>query len=116
MDRGAVISNMETNDKVAAFSTLFYPKVSILDPELHILFQRIKTAAGVADIMSHAFEKYFTRVKTAYIQDRVGEAMLKTCIHYGRLHIMNLKIMRQELILCGPHALQLTALRGEAMK
>ncbi len=83
MDRGAVISNMETNDKVAAFSTLFYPKVSILDPQYTYTVPKSQTAAGVADIMSHAFEKYFTRVKTAYIQDRVGEAMLKTCIHYG---------------------------------
>lgn len=83
MDRGAVISNMETNDKVAAFSTLFYPKVSILDPQYTYSVPKNQTAAGVADIMSHAFEKYFTRVRTAYVQDRVGEAMLKTCIHYG---------------------------------
>ena len=83
MDRGAVISNMGTNDKVAAFSALFYPKVSILDPEYTYTVPKNQTAAGVADIMSHAFEKYFTRVRTAYVQDRVGEAMLKTCIHYG---------------------------------
>ncbi|MEL7570909.1 MAG: iron-containing alcohol dehydrogenase [Eubacteriaceae bacterium] len=83
MDRGAVISNMETNDKVAAFSTLFYPKVSILDPQYTFSVPQNQTAAGVADIMSHAFEKYFTRVRTAYVQDRVGEAMIKTCIHYG---------------------------------
>lgn len=83
MDRGAVISNMETNDKMAVFSSLFYPKVSILDPEYTYSVPKTQTAAGVADIMSHAFEKYFTRVRSAYIQDRVGEAMLKTCIHYG---------------------------------
>jgi len=83
MDRGAVISYMESNDKVAAFSSLFYPKVSILDPEYTYTVPKNQTAAGVADIMSHAFEKYFTRVRGAYVQDRVGEAMLKTCIHYG---------------------------------
>jgi hypothetical protein len=83
MDRGAVISKMDTNDKHAAFSPMFYPKVSILDPEYTYSVPKTQTAAGVADIMSHAFEKYFTRVKSAYIQDRVGEAILKTCIHYG---------------------------------
>lgn len=83
MDRGAVISNPETNDKLAMFSSLFYPKVSILDPEYTYSVPKGQTAAGVADIMSHAFEKYFTRVKGAYLQDRIGEAILQTCIHYG---------------------------------
>ena len=83
MDRGAVISNDETNDKLAMFSALFYPKVSILDPEYTYSVPKNQTAAGVADIMSHAFEKYFTRVRGAYLQDRIAEAILKTCIHYG---------------------------------
>ena len=33
--------------------------------------------------MSHTMETYFNRTKGAYLQDRVAEAILKTCIHYG---------------------------------
>ncbi len=83
MDRFAVISNMDTNDKVGAFSPLFYPRVSILDPEYTFTVPKNQTAAGVADIMSHIFEHYFHQVKGAYIQDRLSEGLLKTCIHYG---------------------------------
>lgn len=35
--------------------------------------------------MSHAMENYFSRVESAYLQDRAAEAILQTCIHYGPL-------------------------------
>ncbi|ATW23557.1 iron-containing alcohol dehydrogenase [Candidatus Formimonas warabiya] len=83
MDRFAVISNMKTNDKLGVFSPLFYPKVSILDPEYTFTVPKNQTAAGTADIMSHIFEHYFNNVKGAYVQNRIAEGLLKTCIHYG---------------------------------
>ncbi|MDQ7094653.1 iron-containing alcohol dehydrogenase [Desulfosporosinus sp. PR] len=83
MDRFAVISNMKTNDKLGAFSPLFYPKVSILDPEYTFTVPKNQTAAGTADIMSHIFEHYFNNVQGAYVQNRLAEGLLKTCIHYG---------------------------------
>ncbi len=33
--------------------------------------------------MSHVFEQYFSPTPDTFIQDRLAEAMLKTCIHYG---------------------------------
>lgn len=83
MDRFAVISNMKTNDKIGVFSPLFYPKVSILDPEYTFTVPKNQTAAGTADIMSHIFEHYFNNVQGAYVQNRIAEGLLKTCIHYG---------------------------------
>ena len=83
MDRFAVITNIETNDKLGTFSPLFYPKVSILDPEYTFTVPKNQTAAGVADTMSHIFEHYFHRVKGATVQDRLSEGLLKTCIQYG---------------------------------
>lgn len=83
MDRMAVISNMETNDKLGSFSPLYYPKVSILDPEYTFTVPPHQTAAGTADIISHIVERYFHNVKGAFLQDRTAEALLKTCIHYG---------------------------------
>ncbi|MGO3801301.1 MAG: hypothetical protein ACTJGM_02690 [Fusobacterium sp.] len=34
--------------------------------------------------MSHIFEVYFSNTKEAYLQNRMGEALLKTCINYGK--------------------------------
>ena len=41
-----------------------------------------QTASGASDIMSHTFENYFNRTKGAYLQSRLAEGVLKTCIHY----------------------------------
>jgi alcohol dehydrogenase YqhD (iron-dependent ADH family) len=83
MDRIAVISNPDTCDKTRTFSPLFYPKVSILDPEYTFSVPKNQTAAGTADIMSHVIEHYFNNIKGAYIQNRLADGLLKTCIKYG---------------------------------
>lgn len=83
MDCGAVISNMDTNDKLVITHPDARPKASILDPTYTYTVSAYQTAAGTADIMSHILETYFSRVSTAGLQDRMAEALLKTCIQYG---------------------------------
>ena len=83
MDVFSVISNMETNEKKGLSSYLFYPKYSIMDPEYTYSVSAYQTASGTADIMSHIFEVYFNGQKGAYLQERIMEGMLKTCVHYG---------------------------------
>ena len=83
MDCGAVISNLDTNDKMSVAHPDARPKASILDPTYTYTVSQYQTAAGTADIMSHIFEIYFSTVKTAGLLDRMAEAMLKTCIQYG---------------------------------
>ena len=87
MDAGGVITNMETNQKYGVGHPDMSPKFSILDPTYTYTVSPYQTAAGVADIMSHIFESYFSKVKGAYLQDRLAEGLLKTCIHYGRIAI-----------------------------
>jgi len=83
MNRFAVISNQETHDKIGVLSPLFYPQASFLDPENTFTVPQNQTAAGTADIMSHIIERYFNNVEGAYVQNRIAEGLLKTCIHYG---------------------------------
>ena len=83
MDGFAVISDMAKNDKLDTASELIKPAFSILDPKFTYSVSRKQTAAGTADIMSHVFEVYFTREKDAFLQARLCEAVLKTCIKYG---------------------------------
>lgn len=82
MDSVAVISNMETNDKIGTGHKDMRPKASILDPTYTFSVPKIQTAAGTADIMSHIIETYFSN-QTGYMQDRVAEGLLQTCIAFG---------------------------------
>ncbi len=82
MNENAVITKENTRRKLAFGSPLLRPVFSILDPEYTYTVNKYHTAAGVADIMAHVFEQYFSHTP-AYAQDRMAEALLKTCIHYG---------------------------------
>lgn len=82
MNKNAVISNMETNEKLGTASVKMIPKVSILNPEYMFTLPGIQTAAGTADIMSHVFENYFQSTEDAFVQDKISEGLLSTCIKY----------------------------------
>lgn len=83
MDGTAVISNMETNEKLAFSAQACLPTVSILDPSYTCSLPAGQTAAGTADIMSHTFENYFSPIETSFLADRMAEDILKACIQYG---------------------------------
>lgn len=82
MNRNAVISNMETNDKFGTSSEDFIPAASICDPEYLYTLPNIQTVAGTADIMSHVYEQYFQKNNSAFLADSISEGILKTCIKY----------------------------------
>lgn len=84
MDAGAVITNLETSEKLGTGHKDMAPKFSILDPTYTFSVPKNQTAAGTADIMSHIFEVYFSNTKEAYVQNRMAESILKTCINYGK--------------------------------
>ena len=85
MNSGAVITNFDTNEKLGTGNPAMAPKFSILDPTYTYTLPATQTAAGTADIISHIFEVYFSSTKEAYLQNRMAEAMLKTCIKYGEV-------------------------------
>lgn len=89
MDPYAVISNIDTNEKLGTGHEEMKPKVSILDPEYTYTVSKYQTAAGTVDIMSHVFEEYFERTESAFLQNRMAEAVLKTCIKYGKIAVDN---------------------------
>lgn len=87
MNVNAVISNEATGEKLGTGSRHLYPRFSILDPAYTFTVPAFQTAAGTADIISHIFEQYFSPTPGCYVQDRMAEAMLKTCIYYGPIAI-----------------------------
>lgn len=85
----AVISNVETKQKLPVYSPILWPKFSILDPEYTYSVPPFHTAAGIADIMSHIFEQYFSSTADTFTQDRLAEALLKTCLKYAPVVLEN---------------------------
>ena len=89
MNGNAVITNLQTMQKFAIHHDLLRPKFSILDPTYTYTVPKEHTAAGVVDIISHILEQYFSPTKDSYLQDRLAESMLKTCINYGPIAVQN---------------------------
>lgn len=80
MNRGAVISNMTTNQKLGTGGWEMIPKASFLDPVNTFTVSKYQTAAGSADIMSHLFENYFSQTQGTDVQDFMAEGLMKAVI------------------------------------
>ena len=87
MNTSSVITNEETGQKLGWASEYAMPKFSFMNPEYTTFVNSYHTAAGTSDIMSHTMENYFSLNDSAYLQDRMAEAILKTCIYYGPIAI-----------------------------
>ncbi len=75
-----VISNEEKGRKYGYGSPLLRPLVSVMNPELFFTLPKEQIAAGVADMMSHIFERYFTNTTHVDLTDALSEATLRTII------------------------------------
>ncbi len=64
---------------------IFRPVFSILNPTLTYTLPAFQTACGIADMMAHVFERYFTNTQGAEISTRIGEALLLTIIKEARI-------------------------------
>lgn len=83
MDPIAVISDIDANRKQGFNSPHCLPTASILDPCYTFTLPANQTAAGVADIMAHTFENYFSPIEDSFLADGLAETILKCCIQYG---------------------------------
>lgn len=70
-------------------SDLLRPKFAILNPELTYTLPPYQTACGVADIVAHILERYFTRTPDTDLSDRLCEATLRTVIKYAPIVMQN---------------------------
>lgn len=77
---GSVITNEDGWYKRDAGSDLIRPVFAIMNPEISYTLPPYQTACGVADMMAHIMERYFTNVKNVDLTDRLCEAALKTII------------------------------------
>lgn len=78
-------------DVVWENNEIIRPKFAILNPELSFTLPPYQTACGIADIMAHVAERYFTYVKNVELTDRLCEATLKTVINNGLIVMKELE-------------------------
>lgn len=78
-----VISNYETHQKCGYNREWNRPLLAIIDPTLFASIPKFQIACGVADMMSHVFERYFSATPDTELSDALCEATLKTLLAFG---------------------------------
>ncbi len=78
MNSGAVISNLATKEKFAFYS--YYPKFSILDPEVTYSIPEYQVSCGIADTFVHVMEQYLTTTGINSLMDRWAEGLLMNLV------------------------------------
>ena len=73
-----VITNEEKGLKRGYGNPLLRPVLSIMNPELFYTLPKAQLGYGVADMMSHVFERYFTNTTHTDLTDGLCEVTLKT--------------------------------------
>ena len=73
-----VITNEEKQLKYGYGSPHLRPLLSVINPELFFTLPKNQLANGVADMMSHVFERYFTNTTHTDLTDGLCETVLKT--------------------------------------
>lgn len=77
----SVITNSATNQKISLRTdTALRPVFSLLNPELTYTLPPYQTASGIADMMAHIMERYFTPTTDVEVTDRLAEGLLKAII------------------------------------
>lgn len=77
----AVITLLEGNHKISLRTDFaLRPKWSLLNPELTYTLPPYQTASGIADMMAHIMERYFTNTSGVETTDRLSEGVLKAII------------------------------------
>jgi hypothetical protein len=78
--RGSVITNEEGPHKLAVNDDILRPVFAIMDPALTLTLPDKQTFAGIMDILSHIFERYFTNTENVDLTDHLCEGAMKSVI------------------------------------
>ena len=86
-----VVTNEEKQLKYGYGSPHLRPVLSIMNPELFLTLPQTQLGYGVADMMSHVFERYFTNTTHCDLTDGLCEVTLKTLIRNALLASKNMR-------------------------
>lgn len=80
MNSGAVITRVETKEKLGMGGPGLFPQFSILDPQVIKSIPKRQLVNGLTDAFTHVLEQYMTYPAGAHLQDRFSESILQTLI------------------------------------
>lgn len=80
---GSVLSNYVTGRKYGYSRESNRPVLALIDPTLFFSLPRFQIASGLADMMSHIFERYFSNTEHTELVDALAEATLRTMLAFG---------------------------------
>lgn len=88
MDEWAVISNMQTNEKIGLGGSALLPKVAFENPEYSFTLPSYQTACGAFDIFSHVLDNYyFAGDDTFDMILEFQEAVMRTVVKWAPIAI-----------------------------
>jgi alcohol dehydrogenase YqhD (iron-dependent ADH family) len=113
-DYTSVLSNWDAHEKLMIINKVMYPKFSIHDPALTYTLSKEQSAYGIADIMTHYLEQYFTPDDYIDMLDRMKEAGLKTVIESGPVALKDPEnyIAQSNLLYCAAIACSDISMQG----
>lgn len=83
MNRGAVVSRVDTAEKYPFYHPDNFPQFSILDPETCYSLPKHQVGNGIVDTFIHVIEQYLTFPQAAMVQDRFAEGLLLNLLELG---------------------------------
>lgn len=83
MSESSIISCEELKAKNVCDSDYNFPVFSVLDPQVCYTIPKHLIAAGVADIMSHLLERYFSNISNVELSNSLLEATMRTVVKFG---------------------------------
>ncbi len=89
MNNGAVISKLETKEKLAFHSDFVYPKFSIIDPKTTFSLPEKQTVNGIVDTFVHTMEQYATYDVNTPLQDEWMLGLIKTLMKEAKKVLSN---------------------------
>jgi alcohol dehydrogenase YqhD (iron-dependent ADH family) len=101
--KGSVITNEVTKQKFSFGADIARPRFALLNPELTITVPPYHTAAGIVDMFSHVYERYFTKTKNVDFTNELCEGAMRSIFRNGARVIRDPKNYdyRAELMLAG---------------
>ena len=85
----AVITNDETGEKRGLSTDFNRPRFAVMNPELTYTLPKYQIACGIADIMMHTLDRYFTNTEGNELTDELAEALLRVTVKNGRTAMEN---------------------------
>lgn len=83
MDGWAVISNMETNEKIGLGGSALIPRVAFENPEYSYTLPTYQTACGAFDIFNHVLDNYYLAGEATFdLVLEMQEAVMRTVVKW----------------------------------